>query len=108
MPLYGAIEPTISQQEDDCFDHCTPAVGTRVCVCVTVCVCQCMCVCYCVCVVTVCVTECVCVTVCVNRHGGRADRAFASYSGGRGFEPRPHQTKGVKIGTGCFLAKRSA
>ena len=33
----------------------------------------------------------------------REVRAFSSQSAGRGFELRPHESKAVKIGIGCFL-----
>ena len=35
------------------------------------------------------------------------DRALASESGGRGFEALQRKTKGVTIGSGCFLVRHS-
>ena len=43
-----------------------------------------------------------------NRSRWLSGRASASGSGGRGFEPRPRHTKGVKNGTSGYLAWCSA
>ena len=46
--------------------------------------------------------------VCPNRSRWLSGRASASKSGGRGFDPRPRHTKGVKNGTSGYLAWCSA
>ena len=37
-----------------------------------------------------------------DRRGGLAVRVSASCAGGRGFDPRPRQTKGFKTGSSGF------
>ena len=44
----------------------------------------------------------------MNRLGGVMVGVFASSAEGRGFDPRPGQTKDFNIGIYCFSAKHAA
>ena len=44
----------------------------------------------------------------LNRLGGVLVSVLASSAEGRGFDPRPGQTKDIKIGICCFSAKHAA
>ena len=50
------------------------------------------------------IAECSLLLTCIDRPDSSVGRASAFVAGGRGFESRPHHTKGVKNGTSNSLA----